>query len=91
MKIVWVYTSVAQSTITGYIEKLFLHTLDKASQTAMHKVHPMPKTEATRMLKVDCFMIDYLVSQFPKSVGNSARIQMTMLHASGLMTCPWTE
>ena len=86
------YTFSAQLTITSYIEKHFWHTLDKPSQTAMHKAHPIPKTEATKAPKVDRFMQDYLVSRFPKSEGsNLARIQTAMLRASGPMTCLWEE
>ena len=86
------YTFSAQSTITSYIEKHFRRTLDKASRTAMHKAHPIPKTEATKAPKVDRFMQDYLASRFPKSEDSDlARIQTAMLRASGPMTCLWAE
>ena len=46
------YTS-AQSAITGYIEKHFRCMLNKVRQTAIHRAHPIPKTEATVAPKVD--------------------------------------
>ena len=37
-------TFVARGVITEYLEKHFFRTLSKASRTAMHKAHPVPRT-----------------------------------------------
>ena len=59
-------TFVAQGVITEYLEKHFCRTLSKASRTAMHKAHPVPRTFVAKSLVVDKFVKDDLKSCYPK-------------------------
>ena len=86
------YTFDAQSAITSYIEKHFRSTLDKTSRSAMHKEHPVPKTPATKVPKVDSFVTEYLKSNFPKSEdAELSKVQSALLKVCGPMACMWAE
>ena len=86
------YTFPAQSPINEYLEKLFRSTLDKASRSAMHKAHPVPKTMVTRAPKVDHYATNHLKSRFPKGEdAELSKIQTALLRVCGPMTCLWAE
>ena len=58
----------------------------------MHKTHPVPKTSATKVPKVDRFITDYLKSRFPKGEDSElAKIEAGLLRVCGPMTCLWAE
>ena len=84
-------TFVAQGVITEYLEKHFRCTLSKASRTAMHKAHPVPRTFAAKPPVVYKFVKDYLKSRYPKQDGELAKLQSAMLKACGPMTCMWSD
>ena len=85
-------TFVAQGVVTEYLEKHFRRTLNKASRTAMHKTHPVPRTTVMKPAVVDQFVKDYLKSRFPKQEdGELMKVQSAMLKVCGPMTCMWSD
>ena len=75
-----------------YIEKHFRSTLDKTSRLAMHKVHPVPSTLATKAPKVDRYVTNYLKATFPRSDdAELMKVQSTLLKVCGPMACMWAE
>ena len=77
--------------VKEYLEKHFRCTLSKASRTAMHKAHPVPRTTVIKPPVVDQFVKDYLKSRFAKQDSELAKLQAAMLKVCGPMTCMWSN
>ena len=84
-------TFAAQAVIMEYLEKHFRRTLSKASRSAMHKLHPVPRTTVMKPPVADQFAKDYLKACFPKQDGELVKLQSVMLKVCGLMTCMWSD
>ena len=58
----------------------------------MHKAHPIARTPAMRVPKVDGFVQDHLKHRFPKSRDHElGTIQSALLRCTGPLTCLWSE
>ena len=84
-------TFVDQRVTTEYLEKHFCRTLSKASRTAMHKAHPVPRIFGAKLPVADKFVKDYLKPHYPKQHGELAKLQSAMLKVCGPMTCMWCD
>ena len=86
------FTFVTHQVIVDYLEKHFRASLHKDARNAMHKAHPIARTPAMRVPKVDGFVQDHLKQRFPKSRDHEpGAIQSALLRCTGPLTCLWSE
>ena len=86
------FTFVTLQVIVDYLEKHFRASLHKDARNAMHKAHPIARTPAMRVPKVDDFVQDHLKQRFPKSRDHElGAIQSALLRCTGPLTCLWSE
>ena len=61
------FTFDTHQVIIDYLETHFRASLHKDVRSAMNKAHPVPRTPALKVPKVDGFVLDHLKQRFPKS------------------------
>ena len=86
------FTFETHEVIKQYVEKHFRASLDKDVRKEMHKEHPVPRTPAMKVPKVDRFVLDHLNQRFPRSRdAELGTIQAALLLCAGPLSCLWSE
>ena len=86
------FTFETHEVIKQYLEKHFRASLDKDVRKEMHKEHPVPRTPAMKVPKVDRFVLDHLNKRFPRSRdAELGTIQAALLRCAGPLSCLWSE
>jgi len=86
------FTFDTHEVITQYLEIHFRSSLQKDVRSPMHKVHPVPRTPAMKVPKVDRFVLNHLSQHFPKTRdAELGTIQAALLRSAGPLSCLWSE
>ena len=86
------FTFDTHQVIIDYLETHFRASLHKDVRSAMNKAHPVPRTPALKVPKVDGFVLDHLKQRFPKSRDHElGTIQAALQRCAGPLSCLWSE